>query len=185
MTKKESIPIIEPSEIFTEREDPRGEVNPSSLSLAPWVRLLARLFDYSLFFTLLHLIAFRVDLNTYGWIPIEFFAWIPIETLLLWTWGTTPGKWLLKIELRKKNARRIPFEPALRRSFMVWFRGIGMGIAFVNILCMLSAYYRLKKTYITSWDRDEKFVVSCQELPHWRFYLAIGFVILGLIFYSY
>jgi uncharacterized RDD family membrane protein YckC len=176
--------VIEPSEIITGDRDPRGP-NPSQVN--PWVRLVARLFDYALFFLLLRL--FLPSSFYYPEIeqilPLEFFAWVPIETLLLATWGTTPGKWLLGTKLIKRYAKVIDFETAFKRSFYVWFRGIGMGISFVNLMCMTFGYYRLRTQHCTSWDRDTQILVQHRPIPEWRFYLVSFLTLAGLIFYSY
>lgn len=173
---------IDPSEIIT-GEPPRakpGVVNP-------WVRFTARLFDYALFFFLVSLVAGRAAQAPpfENWIPLEFFAWVPIEALLLWTWGTTPGKWLLKTRLKKGLEKRLDFESALRRSFSVWVRGIGLGIPFINILCMLASYHRLRVLRTTSWDLQEKISVSHEAIPKWRFYFVFALAIIGMIYYSY
>ena len=176
---------IDPSEIFT-GEPPPPKQTPSKVN--PWMRLAARFFDYALFFTLLRLIVGHiVSMPPFEkWIPIEFFAWIPIEALLLWTLGTTPGKWLLGTSLKKKDGgTRLSFETALRRSFAVWFRGIGMGIPFINFLCMLVAYQRLRVLRATTWDLQEKIEVHHRPIPKWRFYLVSSLAIIGMIFYSY
>lgn len=173
--------VIEPSEIITGKTE---EIHSRPSRANPWVRLIGRFFDYSLFFFGIHFLMKWVSWPYGNIIPIEFFAWIPIETILLSTIGTTPGKWLLKTELRKGSCRRLPFACALRRSFSVWFRGLGMGIPFVNALCMLSAFYRLRVFESTSWDRDEGIVVTHHPIGQWRLYLASGIMVIGLVYYS-
>ena len=174
--------VIEPSEIIIGGGEP---FRPPASRVNPWLRCIARFFDYSLFFFLIHLISYPISLPLHRLLPIEFFAWIPVETLLLASWGTTPGKWLLKTEIKKGHLRRFPFSLALRRSFSVWFRGIGMGIPVINVLCLVSAYYRLKMFQTTSWDRDEGLTVIHHPLPKWRFYLVTGLTIAGMILYSF
>ena len=172
--------VIEPSEIIVGSD----YSHPQSLA-NPWIRFIARFFDYSLFFFLLRFFIWPFPAPLGRWVPIEYFAWIPIEAFLLATWGTTPGKWLLKTEIRKGRFRRLPFSSALRRSFSVWFRGIGMGIVVLNILCMLNAFYRLKIFQITSWDRDDGIIVIHHPIAKWRFYLVLGLTFSGMLIYSF
>jgi hypothetical protein len=175
--------VIEPSEIIVGK-DPSNRAPITRVN--PYVRLIARFFDYSIFFSLLCIIAPPFTMPSFErLVPIEFFAWIPIETLLLATWGTTPGKWLLNTDVKWGHAKRMPFAPALRRSLSVWFRGLGMGIPFINILCMIIAYYRLRAFQVTSWDRDEGTFVVHHPLPPWRLYLVSALAAAGMIFYSY
>ena len=179
----ESGPVIEPSEIITPRDE---EIHRQARKPNPWIRFIARYVDYSLFFFLLHIVSAPISLPGIGrLIPLEFLAWLPVETLLMMTWGTTPGKWLLATEVKKGYSGRLPFRSAFLRSFFVYFRGIGMGIAIINILCMLNAFYRLRLFQPTSWDRDAGTVVIHHPLPKWRYYLASGIVVAGMISYSF
>lgn len=178
--------IIEPSEILTGEKHSGGR----TAKVEPTVRFIARLFDYSLFCLSLLILKF-----SFSWhfsenffetmIPFEFFCWIPIETLFLWLWGKTPGKWFLNLELRFDSRKKPDFLIALRRSVSVWFRGLGMGIPVINVLCMLVAYQRLKMTQSTTWDNDDRIHVYQYPLPKWRFIAAVIFSTLGLFLYFF
>src|SRR5579872_6613110 len=93
--------IVEPSEIII---DGKGLPKEKATRVNPPIRFLARFFDYALFLLLLLVIRtiagarFPETLFEYL-IPFEYFAWIPIETALLCTWGTTPGKFLLRTRI--------------------------------------------------------------------------------------
>ena len=104
--------VIEPSEILVEQR--RGTVNEDTAHVNPWIRFLARFFDYSLFFLLLwalrHLSHGYLPLGYYEQlIPFEFFVWIPIEAALLTWWGKTPGKFFLKIKIRHGARAKFDF----------------------------------------------------------------------------
>lgn len=173
---------IDPSEIIT-GEPPR----PKPSTVNPWIRCAARLFDYALFFFLLSWVSGKAvsAIPFENWVPLEFFAWVPLEALLLWIWGTTPGKWLLRTHLKKGLANKLDFESALRRGFSVWVRGMGLGIPILNVLCMLASYHRLRVLRTTSWDLQEKIAVFHEGVPKWRFYCVFALAIIGLIYYSY
>ena len=175
--------VIEPSEIITGREEDR-KAPPSHVN--PLLRLAARAFDYSVFFGLLYF--FFPPLlyqEIFNFIPVVFFAWIPVEALLLFTLGTTPGKWLLHTQLFRHHRRRLPLDVALRRSFAVWLRGLGLGIPIVNVFCIMGAYQRLKLLGATSWDREEGIVITHLPLPRWRFHLIAGFAMVGFGLYAF
>jgi hypothetical protein len=173
--------VIEPSEIITGREEaPHRHASKSN----PWLRFIARFFDYSWFFFLLSFFPKTAAAPFGRLIPLEFFAWIPVEAALLALWGSTPGKWLLNTELKKGYAPRLPFSGAFKRSFLVWFRGLGLGIPVINVICMLNAYYRLRLFETTSWDRDEGTCVIHRPCPKWRIYLAAALAASGMIYYS-
>lgn len=178
---------IEPSEILI---DSKGTVRENSSKANPWIRFIARFFDYSLFFVLLTLLrklsGGRVGFGGFEQlIPFEYLVWIPIEALFLSTWGKTPGKWFLKTKLIPEGRSKLDYMAALRRSFLVWFRGLGMFIPFINFLCMLVAYQRLKTFRKTSWDRDEHIRVTHGRMGQWRVIVATFFVVLSMLFYSF
>lgn len=170
--------VIDPSEIIIENLSSKQK---DTVYAYPWARLLARFTDYALFLLLLLGLSWvihqgRMPKETVwserGWIPLEFFGWIPIEAAFLYFWGKTPGKAFLKVYLRQGKRFKFEFRTALRRSFNVWFRGLGMMIPFVNLVCLTMAYYRLKTAKHVSWDHEEQMVVSHGIVGRWRCILA-------------
>ncbi len=178
--------VVDPSEIIVDR---MGTVKEDTVHANPWIRFLARFFDYSLFFILLWtgrwLLNGTFSLKLYqSMVPIEFFAWIPIEALLLCTWGMTPGKYFLKVQLRQGRRVKLDFVTALRRSVNVWFRGLGMMIPVVNCICLVFAYYRLKTLQLASWDRDEHIQVSHRPVEKWRIVFAAFLIAAAMLFHT-
>lgn len=169
---------VDPSEILINDD---GTVNHMAYHAKPWLRFLGRMFDYSLFFLFLWAISWGKSENTL--IPFEYFLWIPVESLFLWSLGTTPGKWLLGITLSQKKGKKLDFPTSLRRSFHVWFRGLGMGIPFINVVCMLVAFQRLKVLKTTTWDRDDHIHVAYQQIGKWRIVLAVLITLVSLGYY--
>ena len=154
------INVVDPSEIIIEKSGSRQE---DAVHANPWARLLARFTDYACFLFLLLGISWAIHkgampkdavLPQQGWIPLEFFGWIPIEAAFLYFWGKTPGKAFLRVYLRQGKRFKFNFQVALRRSFNVWFRGLGRMIPFVNLICLTVAYYRLKMVKQLSWDQE-------------------------------
>lgn len=178
--------IIEPSEIIIEKEGNSRKENIAHAN--PWIRFIARMFDYSLFFLLLWslrmLLHGHYPFMKYEYlIPFEFLAWIPFEAILLFTLGTTPGKWLLRTKLKQGRKEKLDFQTAMKRSFNVWFRGIGMGIPILNLFCLLNAYQKLKIRQVTSWDREEQITVTHYPISTFRLYFAVFVAILGFLLY--
>jgi len=86
---------------------------------------------------------------------ISIFLWFFVEAFLLSTWGFTPGKWLLKVTVRRKRkilGSKLSFFEALIRSFWVWFEGCGLGIPLIYLFTLIYSYYYLKGRGITRWD---------------------------------
>lgn len=177
--------IIEPSEIIIEKN---GTVRETRLPANPWIRFLARFFDYSLFILFVSMFRYFFKLLPFSsyydsFIPVIFFAWIPVEALFLSTLGTTPGKFFLKVKISLKRPGKFNYMSAVKRSFDVWFRGLGMGISLIGILCLMVAYHRLKFANTTTWDRDNQTIVTHHPIGQWRIIGAAIVSAIGLIFY--
>lgn len=178
--------VIEPTEIIV--EGARATPNENAVHINPWIRCIARFLDYSLFFLSLLLLrklfSGKLPFGDYErLIPFEYFVWIPIEALLLSTWGTTPGKFFMRTKLKAGKKERLDFVMALRRSFAVWVRGLGMGLPVLNFICPLLAYNKLKLFKMTSWDRDDHIQVTHHPIGRWRIYLAVFVAVVGILYY--
>jgi tetratricopeptide (TPR) repeat protein/uncharacterized RDD family membrane protein YckC len=148
----------------------------------PWVRYWARTLDLLLFsfvvgFALAILAPTVLQTNN---VFITFFimqGWVFQESILLSTWGTTPGKWLFRIKLRDKNGKKLNLSGALGRSFSVWLKGYGLGIPLISLITLLTARSRLKKVGITTWDEEGGFVMTHYKIGAIRNTVAALFLI--------
>lgn len=113
---------------------------------------------------------------------------------MLSSWGTTPGKALSKIRLRCENGSRLSYSQALKRSFSVAVKGLGLGLPLISLFTLLNSYNDLTKKGKTSWDRDGNFSVSHQILGLSRGFvltlsvisiLFINLILIPLVNYSY
>lgn len=177
--------VIEPSEIIIEQT---GKPKENITHANPWIRCIARFFDYSLFFLLLlstrALFHGQLPFGKYEHlVPFEFFIWIPIEALFLSAWGYTPGKFFLRTKLKQGKKPKLDYMTALKRSFSVWMRGFGLGIPVLNLFCMMVAYNKLKVLQITSWDRDDHIQVTHYPIGRWRIYVAVFVAVAGILYY--
>ena len=148
----------------------------------PWVRYWARMFDIY-FFSLPAGFVLGIIAPSVLKIPEIFlgmlviFIWILVESSLLSTWGTTPGKWLLKTTLRDSTGGKLSFSSALTRSFSVWGRGLGIGFPIASLITLIIAHNSLLKEGITSWDREGSFVISHNRIGPIRIIVLILFFI--------
>ncbi len=86
-----------------------------------WLRILARVTDYSLFYIF---IAFSMSflpyfLGVYTYLVALLavpLLWIPIEALLLSRYGSTPGKALFRMKVKKDKGGRLTFKEALKQA---------------------------------------------------------------------
>ena len=138
----------------------------------PWNRLAARLFDYAIWGIVLALLlselrgADMVPDDLGFWLGHPLVApvlitgsWIAVETLLMASLGTTPGKWLfgcyLQFSISDAYARRemrSQLMRSFRRAFRVWWEGVGCGIPLLAPILIAIAYERVVQKEETAWD---------------------------------
>lgn len=164
---------------------------PSVSQTRPWVRFWARAFDYWLFgalvspFLMMYYSSMPgVNTKTANFALINVFLWNFIEAFLISNFGATPGKWLLKVELRKSSGLKPTYSEALQRAFSVWWRGVAIGMPFINWFTLKRAYDLLKKNGRTSWDSDYGFSVSHKDIGVLRKLVVVLFFV-SMIYLSY
>ncbi len=146
----------------------------------PWQRLAARIFDYSIWGLVLALLL--SELRGMGLVSNEFAAWVghpllapvlitgtwvAVEALLIASIGTTPGKWLFGVFLQfsisdayARRDTRAQLDRALRRSFRVWWEGIGCGFPLLAPVLIAVAYEKLAQNQETDWDFAQDVLVT-------------------------
>jgi uncharacterized RDD family membrane protein YckC len=154
--------------------------------IRPWVRYWARMLDINLFamffWTAMSYYPYDIsDISTTLIPMVMLFSWVFVESVLLFTIGTTPGKWLLKIKLTNADGKKISFPNAMQRSFLVWWRGLGTGFPIASLWTLITAETNLKKNGITSWDREGNFIVTHERIGALRTIIVIFFFILSFI----
>ena len=152
----------------------------------PWRRFFARSVDYFVaafvvlffigYFRQLGLLSQKTSISlmnpvTFGF--IAYFVWIFMESALLAWFGNTPGKMLFG--LRVVSSQQPP--RYLNRAFSVWFRGIGLGLPFVWLITASLAHSQLKKSGLTSWDKDYGFTVEAYPIGVIQRTVAAGIVL--------
>lgn len=114
---------------------------------------------------------------------IVIFFWIFVETLLLSTIGTTPGKSLLKTRLRTDENQRPGLIPAFKRSIRVWFFGQAIGFPFIFIFTYFCAYFELAKNKKTTWDRSLHMTITHEAIPIYRGVIAALIILVPIAVY--
>ena len=174
------------SKSYTEYGDRTKKYN--QFQIRPWSRFWARMIDYNCL-GIVYGILFK---RYYMYVPLIFFPfftiilipllWVPIESILLWTIGTTPGKCLLKIKLysrrRRYDSNYLTFQQAFRRSICVWFFGMGCGIPILQIITLIIAKIKLNHTGTTTWDKNCHLIVRHSRIGVLRIFIIILFFII-------
>lgn len=155
----------------------------NQFQIRPWVRFWARMIDYNclgiVYGTIFNRYYMYVSLIFFPFFTVIFIPmlWMPIEAILLWTIGTTPGKWLLKVRVRNNRRKRkdLTFQQACRRSITVWFFGMGCGIPIIQIIALIIAKIKLTHTGTTIWDKNGHLRVQHNRIGILRIFLIILF----------
>jgi len=102
------------------------------------------------------------------------FYLIFFEPMMLSSFGTTPGKALLGIKIRRAlSGKKISYTTGMKRGSLLWLNGMGMGIPFIAFFTMIFAYSKLKRNGITSWDERCGISVIHDRLSIFRVILFI------------
>jgi len=111
----------------------------------PFRRFFARLIDVAILSTLIEfilIVVFRIrPFSDVAVTIIEIltpFIFVPIEAILLQSWGTTPGKWIMGIRLEHVNGGNLSFDSAFFRAAGV----IKYGYGFFLPIWQVWRYYR-------------------------------------------
>lgn len=156
-----------------------------STDVRPWIRLWARSLDVGLVTVPILLL----------WWPPAAFDWLTfmllgmavlllcllIEPLLLSRWGTTPGKWVFSIRVTNADGTRLSLTQAMRRSDMVWAKGLGAGTPLVGQFLMAAAHYELSANAKTFWDADGDLEVRHGAIQAPRVIAALALAGLALL----
>jgi uncharacterized RDD family membrane protein YckC len=111
-----------------------------------------------------------------------YFIWILFEAQLMSTWGTTPGKWLLKIKVRDSNCNKLTLKNALIRSFLVWL--VGLGATFLTPVTEVISYISLQERGITMWDKYCKCNITHEKIGAERIPIIVIVMILPILIVS-
>jgi uncharacterized RDD family membrane protein YckC len=159
----------------------------------PWLRFWARVLDYSLFLMSLSLLAnllfpgtALIHLQQLAMLHVPMDAlslllYVPLEAWMLSRSGTTPGRALLRIQVRRLDGGLPGFRQALRRSFQVYVKGMALGLFLPIPASFTMAWWRLRllQRGVTSWDEQNETRVEHGEPQVWR-YLVLAGIVLGL-----
>ena len=105
------------------------------------------------------------------------------EAIFISFFGATFGKWLLQIKVRNMQGEKIPFSVALKRSWLVLYRGCALNIPLINFFTYIAGYRKLTKKKITTWDKDLNLQITHKKIGIVRLILTIiSFIVAGISF---
>ena len=201
--EKELPPVPEKQEKEPDQDLPPGEVIAAEPVLArevrPFTRFWARMFDYSLVNSIIFLAASpdfiqprQNESFTDFWVRymeyqnseemaaiaqtyfIAMLSWHFLEGVLIYLFGTTPGKALMGIRISSLDGSRISALKSVGRSFYVYALGMGFYLLPLMLIGMVFGFFRLLGSGTTSWDQHLRIHVETKPLSSGRIMLAIA-----------
>jgi len=129
----------------------------------PWRRWLARTLDYwwitvLVNFVIIVLLRVRPLPNNFVDAVIAVLSgalMIPVESFLLYKVGTTPGKFVMGIQLESANGGNLPLKAALKRSWLVYGNGMLFCIPYIELFAQWRQYLRLTGRSMYRFARKE------------------------------
>lgn len=94
--------------------------------------------------------------------------------------GRSLGKFFFGIRVTDQNGMPIGYKLALKREFLILYRGFGLCIPIFSLFTLFNAYDVLKEHGKTTWDRDLSLKVSCRNNCLEQIVLGV----LGFVFYG-
>ena len=108
-------------------------------------------------------------------------GWHLIEGILLFVFGTTPGKAAFGIRIVNAGGGNPGLGKGLMRAFLVWMLGMGLGLPILSLIAMVAGLFVLLMSGVTLWDRQLGLRVEVAPLTPVRFLIVTGAVFLLLM----
>ncbi|MFD2262239.1 RDD family protein [Lacibacterium aquatile] len=155
---------------------------------APWIRLMARAIDLSLWMVPLSLLT--TDLRIPGGPYPETVLWtlgaivgsltlliaLLADAVIMALFGTTLGKSLFDVTVLNADGSRLGLRPLLRRNALIWFYGLGLNVPGFSLFRLWVSYREAAKGERSPWDAVTRVDVRCKPAEGWSW--CIGLVLL-------
>lgn len=146
----------------------------------PWRRFFARSLDLLICSAIYELVTgaiLRINLLERSFLMsmvdlyMSFGILFLLEPLLLSQLGTTPGKWIFGISLRKMDGSKLSYGESFSRLCQVFWQGYGLQIPIYNLVRLYKSYTLCSENGEMPWDTQILYHVQ----PN-RWYHVIGFI---------
>lgn len=139
----------------------------------PWRRYWARCLDLLLMSVAAQILQYQVlgwyvppvwlrdELQDAANLALELLLLFVMEPLLLCTWGYTPSKWLLGLQVRRLDGRKLAWDQGVERLFSVLWFGNGMCIPLYREWRNWTCYEICTDGRPLPWEKENR----CMALP--------------------
>lgn len=161
----------------------------------PWRRFFARYIDFYIyvaiisclsliFMTFLEFIKMPESQSNLLLIIFIIISYILIEPFFIALLGTTPGKWILGITVLDKNGHKLSISDAMRRTGLVWMKGLAFGLPIISLITMKKAYDSLMIQGQTSWDKAYNVNITFSKIS-WFKKVILTLVLVSILYLSF
>jgi hypothetical protein len=160
-----------------------------SLKPRPWVRYFARMTDIFIltFISGIILAIFGINAAIVGsriiFISIAIIMASFIESILLCTLGTTPGKWLLSTKVLHHAGNKPTFVESFKRFWIMYVCGCGLGIPLLSLITLWYSMSYLVGNEKTYWDQIINLEIRHQKL-NWIGIIGTIIVLVAILYIS-
>lgn len=82
----------------------------------------------------------------------KYLPWFALESFLIHRFGTTPGKWLMSLEVKNDDGTKLDLKAGTWRSIRVLVTGIGFGWGLLSALCQTMSWFTARRIGRPIWD---------------------------------
>ena len=152
----------------------------------PILRLTARgidLFLTGLFLAFIQIVILNRGLDTifvapFGWISMLIL--VPVESISVWIFGTTVGKWLMGIQLSSSDGCKLTLREAFVRAWQVFRYGCGFGIPVWSLWCIYKNYRQYQDEEM-GWDEETEISYQKWSFKNVNILIASLLIVIGMI----
>lgn len=106
-----------------------------------------------------------------------------MEPLLLCTWGTTPGKWIMGLSVRLYNGKKLDYMDGMARTFSVICWGYGFFLPIYSIVRLIMSGVACSNEEELRWDDGCVMMQKDENLLRWlplfgAYALCVGLIVL-------
>ncbi len=156
----------------------------------PWHRYFARTFDITIYINIIYIIfngIFLVNTNTKGYnLILQILAillLLVVEPILISTFKTTLGKWILGIRVVDNNGDKLSLGKSYERTLKAMINGMALWVPFVILYCNYKSYKKYQEADTLEWENESKIYLVDNNKR--RIFYYIGSMILTLVIVEY
>lgn len=109
-----------------------------------------------------------------------YIPWFILESWLLHKYGTTPGKWLMSLQVRNEDESLLALPAASKRSLRVLVSGIGFGWSYLAAICQLMSWFTTRRIGKPIWDYLGKHKVEAKPMVPLKILLFVAIFIASM-----